>query len=109
MRTFVKICNSMANDLTEQLTRIGHKAELLTTRYGMLVQELRRLRADLAERDARILALQADLEHSRLEAEHLRLAANVAPTVQSLQQSRAFVADLVREIDACVDDLIRDV
>lgn len=99
----------MANDLTEQLTRIGHKAELLTTRYGMLVQEVRRLRSELADRQAQILALQASLERSRLETEHLRLAANVAPTPQSLQQSRAFVANLVREIDACVDDLIRDV
>ncbi len=99
----------MANDLTEQLTRIGHKAELLTTRYGMLVQEMRRLKEKLSESEARILALTGELERSRLEAEHLRLAANVSPTPQSLLESRAFVANLVREIDACVDDLIRDV
>lgn len=99
----------MANDLSEQLKRIGHKAELLTTRYGMLVDELRRTKEALAEREARILALTAELEQSRLETEHLRLAANVAPTPQSLLESRAFVADLVREIDACIDDLIRDV
>lgn len=109
MSTFVKIRNKMANDLSEQLTRIGHKAELLITRYGMLKQELKRAKAALAEREARILALTAELEHSRLETEHLRLAATVAPTSQSLLETRAFVADLVREIDACVDDLIRDV
>lgn len=99
----------MANDLSEQLTRLGHKAELLCTRYQMLVQEVKRLKSELGERDARILALTADLEQSRIETEHLRVASNMAPTRQSLIETRAYVANLVREIDACVDDLIRDV
>ncbi len=99
----------MANDLSEQLARIGHKAELLVTRYQLLAQRNEELRQTLETHQARIVALETELEHSRLEAEHLRLAANIAPTRQSLEESRAFVANLVREIDACVDDLIRDV
>ncbi|MDE6463701.1 MAG: hypothetical protein K2L16_03595 [Muribaculaceae bacterium] len=99
----------MAKDPAEQLNRIGHKAELLVTRYSLMKQENKRLRAELAERDAEIMALKGSLEHLRLEVEHLRISSAIAPDTATLADTRAFIANLVREIDACVDDLIRDV
>ncbi len=99
----------MAKDLVEQLNRIGHKAELLTTRYTGLKQENKRLRETLADRDAEVLALKAQLQKERLEVEHLRVSSAIAPSSQTLSETRAFISDLVREIDSCVDDLIRDV
>ena len=99
----------MAKDLTEQLARIGHKAELLATRYGTLLAQNRQLRLLLSERDDHIRRLEQKLEQANIEIKHLELAANLIPTRESLAQTRAFVSDLVREIDACVDDLVRDV
>ncbi len=99
----------MAKDLAEQLARIGHKAELLTTRYSVMRQENKRLHALLDEREAELLALKGKLEKISLEAEHLKISSAIAPDTATLAGTRAFIANLVREIDACVDDLIRDV
>lgn len=99
----------MAKDLTEQLARIGHKAELLATRYATLLAQNKELREQLAERDQALNQLRQQLERANVEVQHLKLASNVLATRESLEQTRAYVSDLVREIDACVDDLIRDV
>ena len=57
----------MAKDLAEQLARLGHKSELLVTRFATLrrrneelVQELEELRATLRARDAQIERLQLE-------------------------------------------------
>lgn len=99
----------MAKDLEEQLTRIGHKAELLATHYSTLKQENARLRTELSDCRVQILALKGDLEKARIELEHLRISSALTPSSKTLAETRAYISDLVREIDACVDDLIRDV
>lgn len=89
--------------------RIGNKAELLATRYTMLLSSNRQLREELAERDATIVTLRRQLQQLQVENEHLTVVSNILPTRESLEQTKAYVSNLVREIDACVDDLIRDV
>lgn len=99
----------MADDIKEKLTRIGHKAELLVTRFKSLIAENSELRQSLDEKEAEITRLARELEQVRIENEHLRVASRVAATRESLDETRAFVSDLMREIDACVDTLVRDV
>lgn len=99
----------MAKDLAEQLARIGRKAELLTTRYRLLEQELVRQRARVAELESELDAERRQSERIRLDNEHLRISAAIAPDTDKVAKARAYISDLVREIDACVDDLMRDI
>ncbi len=99
----------MATELSEQLTRLGHKAELLVTRYSTLRADNDRLREEVLELQAQLTASRARIEKLEIELESLRLSSAIAPDTESAVRARAMLSDLVREIDACVADLMKDV
>lgn len=99
----------MAKDLSEQLSRLGRKAELLVTRFATLKSENQTLRAEIEELKAQNKALQAQNEKQGLELEYLKISGAIAPTSEEAHKARAILSNLVREIDACVDQLIREV
>lgn len=99
----------MAKDFAEQTSRIGNKAELLFTRYSMLKEENARMREQLIELQATLRARDTEIERQRLELEHLRVSSAIAPDSATAREARATIAELVREIDACVADLMKDI
>ena len=99
----------MAKDLSEQLGRIGHKAELLVTRYATLRDDNTRLRDEVVELKARIHALEAENEKLVMQLEFLRLRSTIAPDSQATLKARDMITNLVRDIDACVADLMKDI
>lgn len=98
----------MATDLSEQLTRIGHKAEVLVARYGTLQADNKKLREATSELESQLSAAAATIEKLRVEVEYLRVSSAIAPDTQSAVRARAILSDLVREIDACVAELVKD-
>lgn len=98
----------MGTDLNEQLTRIGHKSELLVTRYSTLLASNRALREELAEKEAELSELYGANERLRAEAEYLRISGAIAPDSGSAVEARAVLSELVREIDACIAMIIKD-
>ena len=99
----------MAKDFAEQLSRIGHKAELLVTRYSTLKEHNARLRQQVLELQATLRAHEALIEKQRIELEHLRISSAIAPDTATAREARAILAELVREIDVCIADLMKDV
>ena len=99
----------MAKDFAEQLSRIGHKAELLVTRYSTLKEHNTQLRKQLVELQAALRARDAVIEKQNLEPEHLRISSALAPDTATAREARATLIELVREIDACVADLMKDI
>ena len=99
----------MATDLSAQLQRLGHKSELLTTRFATLKSENEALRAREEDLQAQIRKLTAANEQMARELEFLRLSAAIAPNSQDTREARALISNLVREIDACVADLMKDI
>lgn len=99
----------MARDLAEQLSRLGHKAELLTTRYATLRRQNEELRSEVLDLQAAVQARDARIERLELEVEHLRVSSVLAPDSDAVRSTRAMISDLVREIDACVADLMGDI
>ncbi|MDE5661941.1 MAG: hypothetical protein K2F91_07315 [Muribaculaceae bacterium] len=99
----------MAKDLAEQLSRIGHKAELLVTRYATLKERNIQLQRQLTELQATVHAQQSLIEKQQTELEHFRISSALAPDTATAREARATIAELVREIDACVADLMKDV
>ncbi len=98
----------MATDLAEQLKRLGHKAELLTTRYATLLQQNEELRQELRDMQATVLVRDGEIEKLRLELEYLKVSSAIAPDSETARKAQARISELVREIDACVADLMRD-
>ena len=99
----------MAKDFAEQLSRIGHKAELLVTRYSTLKEHNTQLRKQLVELQAALRARDAVIEKQNLELEQLRISSALAPDTATAREARATLIELVREIDACVADLMKDI
>ncbi len=99
----------MAKDFAEQLSRIGHKAELLVTRYSTLKEHNAQLRHEVLELQAALRAREALIEKQRIELEHLRISSAIAPDTATAREARAILAELVREIDVCIADLMKDV
>ncbi|MCM1066224.1 MAG: hypothetical protein NC418_01460 [Muribaculaceae bacterium] len=99
----------MAKDLAEQLSRIGHKAELLVTRFNTLKEQNTRLRSELLDMQAALRARDAVIEKQAIEIEHLKISSAIAPDVATAREARATLSELVREIDACVADLMKEV
>ena len=73
----------MATELTEQLTRLGHKAELLVTRYESLQSDVRRLRDEVVELKSELAAANATIEKLKVDNEYLRVSSALAPDTES--------------------------
>ncbi len=99
----------MAKDLSEQLSRLGHKCELLVTRFGTLKKENAELRRQQEELLAEIEKLKKQNERMSSELHFLKISGAIAPEVRTAREARAILSDLVREIDACVADLMKDI
>lgn len=99
----------MAKDLSEQLSRLGHKAELLTTRFATLKSDNAALRERILDLQAENRALKTQNERLQQEVEFLRMSGAIAPDSASARDVEALISDLVREIDACVADLMKDI
>lgn len=95
----------MAGNLQQRLDSIRSKAQLLQSRYLMLLDEKRAA-------DARILELQDSLERQQKEInimqqqiEHLRVVTTLNPSRDDVERSRAILTELVRDIDKCISEL----
>lgn len=91
--------------LRQRLDSIEVKARLLVAKYA-------RLRAAKATVDKRCDDLLRQVEQQsreiadlRRQVEYLKVATSIAPTREAVEQSRAVLSELVREIDKCIADL----
>lgn len=99
----------MARDYSEQITRLEHKIELLLTRHEMVLESRRRLADELSATQAALHASQAALEKMQVQIEYLQVSSALATDDATVLQTRNLLSDLVREIDACIADIIKDV
>ena len=95
----------MASDLRNTLTRLSEKSRFLTQRYRRVSEERKQaldqvedLRRTLRQRDK-------ELQTLRMQVEYLTVVSTIAPSRESLDETRARIAGLMREIDRCIADL----
>lgn len=95
----------MAGNLQQRLDSLSSKAQLLVERYVRLAEAKR-----LA--DKRISQLEADLERKeremaflRQQIEELQVVTTLAPRREDVERSRAFLSELLRDIDKCINEL----
>lgn len=95
----------MAFEDLDTLGKVVAKANLLAERYEILAKSRDEAQARVAELEGRLLVAERELESLRAEAEYLRMAAVISPDRDQIEQTRAIVSGLVREIDRCITDL----
>ena len=95
----------MANDLKHILERLRGKLDLLTQRYTTLLQE----KQAIEERNNELITLtqkqQQEISRLQQEVEYLKVVTTLNPTHKDVEESRAFLSKLVREIDKCIAEL----
>lgn len=95
----------MVADYQQTIERIRHKANLIVQRYNILLQEKHSCEAKISELESLILQQKKDIEKLQLENEYLKVATTIVPNSNDVEQSRALLSKLVREIDKCIVEL----
>ena len=96
----------MASDLQQQLESIRAKALVMVEKYDRLRQAYNDARSEISELKAQVLSRDEELERLKMKVEYLSVASTVRLTGDDLASARTMVADLVREIDRCIADLL---
>ncbi len=95
----------MVEDFKQTLERLRGKTDLLTKRYQALLQE--KQVADMQNEELTALTNKQQQEINRLqqEVEYLKVVTTLNPNRNDVEKSRAFLSELVREIDKCISEL----
>lgn len=92
----------MAENLQQRIDAVRAKATLLTQRYRALEESKRQADNEIIELTATIGQLRREIADRDREIERLRVASVLVPDHRDVEETRAFIADLVREIDKCI-------
>lgn len=95
----------MAGDLQKRLDSLRSKAQLLLKRYVLLEEENVSMKQRINELEVALARQDKELAEKNRQIEQLRVLGVVAPTREDVEQSRAFLAGLVRDIDKCINEL----
>ena len=96
----------MASDLKQQIERVQAKARLFGEKYHALRQSYDGALNEISDLKAQNLAQRQTIEQLQLKIEYLTVATTLTPSREDLQATRSMIANLIKEIDSCIADLI---
>lgn len=96
----------MATDIRQQIERVQSKMNVLGERYASLKAAYDEARSQISDLKAQLLARDEQLKQLNIKVENLTVASNVGTGAQDLDDSKALIADLIREIDRCIADIL---
>ncbi|MCM1452381.1 MAG: hypothetical protein NC102_08975 [Clostridium sp.] len=95
----------MAFEDQDIFARIIAKANLLAQRYEALQKLKEEADEKIASLQTELSRRETELRRLRQEAEYLRTAAVISPDRDQIEETRAIISGIVREIDRCITDL----
>ena len=95
----------MAGEFKHIIDRINAKAEIVLERYALVNRQRREALDRVGELEREIRRLRAENERLRQETEYLKLATTISPSRKDVENMRAVLSELVREIDRCIAEL----
>lgn len=103
---FCENLRKMHSDLQQQIERVRAKTLVLSEKYMMMKASLEEARAQITELKAKVMSRDKTIQDLRAKAEYLSVASIIEHDVGSVEASRAIIADLLREVDRCIRDLV---
>ncbi|MCM1349319.1 MAG: DUF3450 domain-containing protein [Firmicutes bacterium] len=95
----------MAANLQQRVDSIKGKAQLLMERYAELIEEKRVADAKIDELQSILQKQQREMAALRVQLENLRVVSTITPKREDVEKSRAFLSQLLRDIDKCIAEL----
>lgn len=95
----------MASDLSDTLTRLRSKMAVLMERYHALEDARDRAETRLEQLTQELQRAHATIERQTAEIDYLRTASVLSPSREGIEDTRALIANLVRDIDRCIEEL----
>jgi len=95
----------MAGNLQQRIDRLQSKATLLADRYRAVKRCREEAEGRAAELQAQVSRLERELALRDAEIERLKVSSVLAPDHRDVEATRAFLSELVREIDKCIAQL----
>lgn len=95
----------MAGNLQQRIDKIEAKGALLAERFAHISEAKRKADERIAELDATISSLRREIADLSRQIEYLKVASVLTPDHRDVEETRAMLSELVREIDKCINYL----
>lgn len=96
----------MASDLQQQIERVRAKTFVLTEKFTVTKAALDEAREQITELKAKIMSRDKTIQDLKAKVEYLTVASVIEHDSGSVEASRAIIADLLKEVDKCIRDLV---
>lgn len=95
----------MAGNLQQRIDKIEAKGALLAERFAMIRDAKQQADDQIAEMKATIAGMQRTIDDLNRQIEYLKVASVLTPDHHDVEETRAILSELVREIDKCINQL----
>ncbi|MBD5245599.1 MAG: hypothetical protein HDS55_02495 [Barnesiella sp.] len=95
----------MADELQQRLLRVKSKLQLLLEQGAMLRQQKEDALRQAQNLQEIVDRQRREIQNLKAQLEYMQIAATFAPTREQVEQSRAVLSGLVRDINKCINDL----
>lgn len=95
----------MADELQQRLLRVKSKLQLLLEQGTMLRQQKEDALRQAQNLQEIVDRQRREIQNLKAQLEYMQIAATFAPTREQVEQSRAVLSGLVRDINKCINDL----
>lgn len=95
----------MTGELRQTIERLRAKMLVASDRFNIVREQRDAAQERVAQLEKELDASRKTIEKLSQEVEFLRIATTIAPERKDVEQTRAMLSQLVREIDNCIADL----
>lgn len=95
----------MAGNLQQRLDRLKSKTEMVLARNEALQERLDATKERLGILEETIRTKDKEIDLLRQQIEHLKVVNTLTPDHRDVEQTRAFLSGLLRDIDKCISEL----
>ncbi len=95
----------MSADLQKTVERLRAKMLVVSDRFSLICDQRDKALERIAALETELAAANTKVSRLEQEVEFLRIATTIAPERKDVEQTRALLTQLVRDIDKCIADL----
>lgn len=95
----------MSDSLQAVLDRLGSKSEILTERYEAILEAKKVADERVSQLEKENEKQRHEIEQLKQQVEYFQIARSISPDRATAERNRAFLSDLLRDIDKSISQL----